>query len=69
MSLGPNELDAFMDDATDGPWWPEPDLDGDGLRRRRDTIWLTNDGGDSLQVDDDTAAMLVNALRTLWAER
>ena len=63
------ELDAFMEDAAAAPWRPEPTIDGDGLCRRLDTIWLTNDDGDSLQVDEDTAAMLVNALRTLWSER
>ena len=56
-----SELRDFLDDASDGPWRPESDVDGDGLRRRRDTIWLTNNGGGSLQVDEDTAALLVNA--------
>jgi hypothetical protein len=68
MEPAVNDLDAFMEDAEAAPWRPESDVDGDGLRRRRYTIWLTNDGGDSLQVDEDTAAMLVNALQTLWSE-
>lgn len=58
------ELRDFLDAAAAGPWFPEPDLDGDGLHRRRDTIWLTNDGGDSLQVDEDDAAVLINSALT-----
>jgi hypothetical protein len=54
-------LADFLDDAASGPWHPEGDIDGDGLKRRRDTIWLTNDDSDSLQVDEDHAALLVNA--------
>jgi hypothetical protein len=53
----------FIDDAANGPWRPETDVTEEGLRRQRDTIWLTNDDGDSLQIDEDTAAMLVEALR------
>ena len=42
-------------------WRPEPLIDEEGLRRRRDTIWLTNDDGASLQVDEDDVARLINA--------
>ena len=64
-----DDLDGFMESAADGPWWPEPEYGEDGLRRQHDTVWLTNKAGDALQVDEDTVAMIVNALRTIWTER
>ena len=54
-------LQALLDEARPGPWRPEPLITGEGLRRRRGSLWLTNDDGDSLYVDEDTAARLVNA--------
>ena len=52
-------IEAVLDFA-EGPWKPEPDRDGDGLRRQRYLIWLTNDAGDSLQIDEGSAVLLAN---------
>ena len=54
---------SFLEDAANGPWRPESPVTGEGLSRRKSTIWLTNDDGDGLAIDEETAANLVEALR------
>lgn len=54
-----SDIEAVLDFA-EGPWKPERDRDGDGLRRQRYFIWLTNDAGDSLQIDEGSAVLLAN---------
>jgi hypothetical protein len=54
-----SELQDFLEEAQPGPWRPEPPHDEFGTAQR--PLWLTNDAGDSLIVEPETAALLVNA--------
>lgn len=48
----PPRLADFLDEARGGPWRPETGY----------AVWLTNDAGDSLMVNVDDVALLVNAV-------
>jgi hypothetical protein len=52
-------LETLLDDASDGPWWPEPP-DEDGGDQWEPSLWLTNAAGDSLMITPAAVALLIN---------